>query len=39
LLRTDPKTDASFAQRTTDLVLSILPVIGNTKDYAEARET
>lgn len=39
LLRTDPEKDASFARRTTDLVLSILPVIGSTKAYADARET
>ena len=39
LLRTDPAKDASFARKTTDLVLSILPVIGSTKAYAEARET
>ncbi len=38
LLRTEPDKDASFARRTTDLVLSILPVIGSTKAYADARE-
>ena len=34
LLRTEPDNDASFARRTTDLVLSILPVIGSTKAAA-----
>ncbi len=39
LLRTDPEKDASFARKTTDLVLSILPLTGSTKAYADARET
>lgn len=39
VLQTDPEKDASFARRTTDMVLSILPVIGSTKAYADARET
>ncbi len=39
ILQTDPEKDASFARRTTGLVLSILPVIGSTKAYADARDT